>query len=113
MRRAAGVHLRGRLTATTCCCTSIYGLGLTAWRVLGWQVEGDYLPLYKNYGLGLTTWSPLASRAADGQVQQGPRAARQPPGAGDVQGAHAQGLRVRVKGRRTAAWRRRYTRCAC
>ena len=24
-----------------------------------WQVEVDYLPLYKEYGIGLTTWSPL------------------------------------------------------
>ena len=40
------------------------------WRVLGWQVEGDYLPLYKNYGLGLTTWSPLASGLLTGKYSK-------------------------------------------
>ena len=41
--------------------------------------------------------------AADGQVQQGPRAAGQPPGAGDVQGAHAEGLGLRVEVRQRAS----------
>ena len=36
----------------------------------GWQVEGDYLPLYKNYGLGLTTWSPLASGLLTGKYSK-------------------------------------------
>ena len=40
------------------------------WRSPGWQVEGDYLPLYKNYGLGLTTWSPLASGLLTGKYSK-------------------------------------------
>ena len=35
-----------------------------------WQVEGDYLPLYKNHGLGLTTWSPLASGLLTGKYSK-------------------------------------------
>lgn len=38
--------------------------------VVSWQVEVEYVPLYKSYGTGLTTWSPLASGVLTGKYSK-------------------------------------------
>lgn len=62
--------LTSNLTRSPLHCNCLLGRCDRRLAFSGWQVEGDYLPLYKNYGLGLTTWSPLASGLLTGKYSK-------------------------------------------